>query len=43
MTEPLMLEAAYPYTAKKGTCKYDSTKGYGKVKTYHDVPSKDAD
>ena len=34
---PLMLEAAYPYTAKDGTCKYDQSKGFARVKTYHDV------
>jgi len=34
---PLELEAAYAYTAKDGTCKFDSTKGYGKVTGYSDV------
>ena len=34
---PLMLEADYPYTARDGTCKYNRTKGVGKVKSYKDV------
>jgi len=35
---PLMMESAYPYTAKDGkTCKYDSTKAFGKVASYEDV------
>jgi len=34
----LMMESAYPYTAKDGkTCKYDGTKGFGKVASYEDV------
>jgi len=36
-TNPLMLESAYPYTARVGTFKYQKTKGVGKVKTYKDV------
>lgn len=40
---PLMLEAAYPYTAKQATCKYDASKGYGRVQDYHDVTPNDAD
>ena len=34
---PLMLEADYAYTARKGTCKYVASKGVGKVSGYHDV------
>lgn len=37
-----MLESAYPYTAKGGQCKYDASKGYGRVKGYQDVPRGDA-
>lgn len=33
-SNPLMLENAYPYTAKDGTCNYDRTKGFGKVTSY---------
>jgi len=33
----LELESAYPYTARDGTCKYVSSKGQGKVRSYHDV------
>ena len=36
-TSPLMLEADYPYTARDGTCKYDTSKGVGKVKSFKDV------
>jgi len=42
-SNPLMLEGAYPYTAKDGTCVYDKSKGFGKVSTYSEVPSGDAD
>ena len=35
---PLMLESDYPYTAREGTCKYDESKGIGKVKGFKDVP-----
>ena len=37
MTNPLMLESAYPYTAKDGKCAYDKSKGYGTVHGYKDV------
>ena len=30
-------EASYPYTARDGSCKYDSTKTTGTVKNYQDV------
>jgi cathepsin L len=40
-TAPLMQETEYPYTAKKGTCKYVESKGVGKVKAFKDV-SKDS-
>jgi C1A family cysteine protease len=39
-TAPLETEAEYPYTGKHGffaKCKYDSSKGVGKVKGYQDV------
>merc|ERR1712048_576065 len=36
-TAPLMLESAYPYTARKGSCKYVASKGEGKVKAFKDV------
>lgn len=37
---PLELEADYPYTARKAfSCKYDSSKGVGKVGNYVDVRS----
>lgn len=38
-TNPLELEADYPYTAKNGKCKYVASKGVGKVVSYHDVQS----
>jgi len=35
---PLMLEAAYPYTAKNGkTCKYEKASGVGSVASHKDV------
>jgi len=34
---PLMLESEYPYTAKKGKCTYQKSKGVGKVKAFKDV------
>jgi C1A family cysteine protease len=38
---PLMLESAYAYvsgtTQAAGTCRYDSSKAYGKVLSFHDV------
>ena len=36
-TNPLELEADYTYTARKGTCKYDKSKGVGEVKGIKDV------
>jgi len=37
-SSPLMLEDAYPYTARQGyTCQYVSSKGLGKVKSFKDV------
>ena len=36
---PLELEADYAYTARDGTCKYDSSKGVGKVADFVDVQS----
>ena len=36
-TNPLQLEADYPYTARDGTCKYNASKGTGKVKSFKDV------
>jgi C1A family cysteine protease len=37
----IMLEADYTYTAKKGTCKYSSTKGQFKVTSYVNLPKND--
>jgi C1A family cysteine protease len=34
---PLMLEDDYSYTAKRGTCTYDSSKAVGEVKSFNDV------
>merc|ERR1711988_1868922 len=36
-TAPLMLEDAYPYTARQGTCEYEASQGKGKVKSFKDV------
>jgi C1A family cysteine protease len=36
-TYKLMEESAYPYTARRGTCKYDASQGQINVSTYHDV------
>merc|ERR1712147_181192 len=36
-SNPLELESDYPYTARDGSCKYVSSKGVGKVKSYKDV------
>jgi len=36
-TSPLMTEAAYPYTARDGTCKYVRSQGVGTVSGYRDV------
>merc|ERR1719482_740773 len=33
----LMEESAYPYTARRGTCKYNAAEGRISVSTYHDV------
>ena len=38
-SHPLETESDYPYTARDGTCKYDSSKGVGKVAGYQDVTS----
>jgi cathepsin L len=35
--KPLELESNYPYTARDGSCKYVSSKGVGKVRSYTDV------
>lgn len=40
---PLELESVYPYTARGGTCKFDTTKGVGKVKAFVDVPASSPD
>merc|ERR1719231_764429 len=37
-SNPLELESSYPYTARNGVCKYQASKGVGKVKSYKDVP-----
>ena len=34
---PLMLEGDYAYTARVGTCEYESSKGVGEVKNFNDV------
>jgi cathepsin L len=39
---PLMLEAKYPYTAHKGSCRYEKSEGMGKIRGYKDVRSDDA-
>jgi len=39
--DPLMLESAYPYHAKKKKCEYVKSEGKGKVYNYVDV-KKDA-
>ena len=36
-SHPLMLEADYAYTARDGTCKYEASKGQGKVAHFVDV------
>jgi len=36
-TNPLETESDYPYTARDGSCKYQSSKGVGKVKDFVDV------
>jgi len=40
---PLMLEAKYPYTAKKGSCHYEKSEGMGKIRGYKDVRAHDGD
>jgi len=42
-SNPLELEADYPYTARDGKCKYVKTKGVGKVASYSDVPANSVD
>jgi len=45
-TAPLMLESEYPYTGHHNffsRCKYESSKGVGKVADFKDVQPKDAD
>jgi len=42
VSNPLELEADYPYTARDGTCSYVKTKGVGKVTGYSDVPANSA-
>ena len=39
----LMLTEDYPYQATKGECKYDESKGIGKVKSYKKITSQDED
>jgi cathepsin L len=34
---PLEIEANYPYTARDGSCRYVSSKGVGKVRSFTDV------
>lgn len=36
-TNPLELESEYPYTARDGSCKYEASKGVGKVVGFKDV------
>lgn len=36
-------EAAYPYTAADGKCKFDATKVNGKIKTYSSINQRDCD
>lgn len=38
---PIMLEADYGYTAKKGTCVYSAAKGQFKVTSYVNLPKND--
>jgi len=40
---PLETEADYPYTARDGSCKYNASKGVGKVAGFNDVPPKSFD
>ena len=42
VSNPLELEADYPYTARDGSCSYVKTKGVGKVTGYSDVPANSA-
>ena len=42
-TAPLELESDYPYTARQGSCKYDSSKGVGQVKGFQDVQTMSSD
>merc|ERR1712146_878351 len=36
-SNPLETESDYPYTARDGTCKYETSKGVGKVVGFQDV------
>jgi len=36
-SHPLETESDYPYTARDGSCKYQASKGVGKVKDFVDV------
>ena len=38
---PIMLESDYGYTARKGTCRYSSSKGKFKVTSYVNLPKND--
>lgn len=38
-----MLEEDYPYTAEAGTCKYDASKGYGKLVSYVEIDGTETD
>ena len=42
-TAPLELESDYPYTARQGSCNYDSSKGVGQVKGFQDVQTMSSD
>jgi C1A family cysteine protease len=42
-SNPLELESAYPYHAKRKTCQYVKSKGVGKVVSYKDVKKGSAD
>lgn len=38
-SNPLELEADYPYTAKDGTCHFEKSKGTGSISSFADVSS----
>merc|ERR1719172_199194 len=40
-TAPLETESDYPYKPKKESCKYEASKGVGKVKGFQDVRKDD--